>query len=312
MKQELITVNDINPIEIFTGDGLDEVLHNIEQEVLSFVPDLSTVTSRKEIASLARKVASSKIVLDNAGKDLVAEWKTKAKLVDSSRKASRDFLDLLRDRVRKPLTEWEKEEAERIEKEKLENELIIAYEEALNLDSIFNKEMEIAERERLIREKEEAEQQRIAYEEAEKERLKNEERIKKEAAESAKLKAEQESQRKIDEARRFEAEAIAKAERLEKEKLQDKANADRDKRNAVLEAERRARAEADRIENNIKQEEHRKQKEINRRNNDLNHKRTINSQALNSFVAEGIDTKTAKIIISLISKYKIQHISINY
>ena len=109
MAKELLCVKEINPAVVFTGNGIDKVLHDIEQEVLSFVPDLSTEKSRKEIASLARKVASSKVVLDGAGKQLVSDWKAKSKLVDESRKEARDFLDGLRDRVRKPLTDWEED-----------------------------------------------------------------------------------------------------------------------------------------------------------------------------------------------------------
>ena len=68
--------------------------------------------------------------MDSAGKKLVADWKEKAKKVDESRKIARDFLDNLRDEVRRPLTEWEEAEEKRIAEEKAREEFELAHEEA--------------------------------------------------------------------------------------------------------------------------------------------------------------------------------------
>lgn len=120
---DLIKINSINAIEVFgQPEKLDEILKKIKDEALSFVPDLTTAGGRKEVASMAYKVSQSKTAIDNAGKELTAEWKKKSKAVDESRKAAREFLDNLRDQVRQPLTEWEEAEKARIEKERIEAE----------------------------------------------------------------------------------------------------------------------------------------------------------------------------------------------
>ncbi len=110
----LLVIKNINAIEVFSGGGLDQVVKKIESEVRAFVPDMSTEAGRKEIASVAHKVARSKAALDSAGKELVSGWKAKAKLVDASRKEMRERLDSLKDEIRKPLTDWEEADKKRI------------------------------------------------------------------------------------------------------------------------------------------------------------------------------------------------------
>lgn len=99
---------------LFVPNGLDKILAHIKAEVSKHTPDISTERGRKEIASLARKVASSKTRIDEFGKEHVADIKVKAVAIDAERKRSRDFLDKLRDETRKPLTDWEDAEANRI------------------------------------------------------------------------------------------------------------------------------------------------------------------------------------------------------
>lgn len=111
---ELISVQNTKAIDVFTVNGIDPLLQAISMEVDSFVPDLSTVTSRKDIASMANKVARSKTYLDGLGKELVSEWKGKSKAVDDSRKVMRTYLDNLKVEIRKPLTEWEMKEKDRV------------------------------------------------------------------------------------------------------------------------------------------------------------------------------------------------------
>ena len=112
---ELVKIEEINALEIFTTEkGLDPLLDAITKEVESFIPDISTGKGRKEIASLANRVAKSKVLLDNLGKDLTSDWKNKAKIVDNERKRMREVLEALKVKARKPLTEFEQFEKERI------------------------------------------------------------------------------------------------------------------------------------------------------------------------------------------------------
>ena len=103
-----------NPAELFKPGGLDPILAAIEAKVREFELDISTDRGRREVASLARKIASSKTYIDDAGKYLVVEWKEQAKIVDRERAKARDFLDRLKDEIRGPLTEFEEKDKRRI------------------------------------------------------------------------------------------------------------------------------------------------------------------------------------------------------
>tara|TARA_R110000782_G_scaffold2628_6_gene9984 strand:- start:1671 stop:2696 length:1026 start_codon:yes stop_codon:yes gene_type:complete len=95
------------------GTAIDPLIERIEIEVRSHVADLTTKKGRDAIASLAFKVSKSKTALDTAGKALTETQKAEIKIVDDARKKIRDRFDALRDEARKPLTDWEKAEADR-------------------------------------------------------------------------------------------------------------------------------------------------------------------------------------------------------
>ena len=112
---ELVVPETVTALEVFSApEGLDPYIEQAREFVAEQVPDTSTDKGRKAIASTARKVAKLKTKLDAMGKDLVSDWKAKAKAVDSSRKSMRDQLDALRDEARAPLTEWEAAEDQRV------------------------------------------------------------------------------------------------------------------------------------------------------------------------------------------------------
>ena len=116
---ELVVIEKKNAMAVFTNnDQLDPLIELIEKEARSLVPDVTTKKGRDAIASMAHKVARSKTYIDNAGKDLVAELKALPKQIDESRRVVRERLDALKDEVRRPLTEWEAEQA-RIAAERL-------------------------------------------------------------------------------------------------------------------------------------------------------------------------------------------------
>ena len=135
MSQELITIDAVsgNALAVFTAenDTLDQILRAIEVEALALVPDVTTKKGRDAIASNAYKVAQAKARIEKEGKALADKQKEIPKLIDASRKKSKDFLDALQVRVKQPLTDWEaeearvkaeKEEAERVEAERVEAE----------------------------------------------------------------------------------------------------------------------------------------------------------------------------------------------
>jgi colicin import membrane protein len=111
---DLVVIESLNPLTVFTESGLDPILDRIEKEAKSILVDISTEKGRKEAASLAYKIAQSKTALDKLGKDLVADWKEQAKKVDVERARAWDRLETLQKEVRSPLTEWENKEKERV------------------------------------------------------------------------------------------------------------------------------------------------------------------------------------------------------
>lgn len=93
----------------------EELYAFLEREIEAFEPDLSTETSRKKIAALAYKVARTKTAIDEAGAELKAEALKKSQIIDASRREIREKLDALKEKARKPLTDWETAEQSRQE-----------------------------------------------------------------------------------------------------------------------------------------------------------------------------------------------------
>lgn len=111
---ELVVAKPISPLAVFTKGGLDAILDEIEMEARGFILDISTPQGRKEIASIAFRISKAKTALDGLGKDLVANWKEQAKVVDKERARGWDRLEALQKEIRKPLTDWEEAEKRRL------------------------------------------------------------------------------------------------------------------------------------------------------------------------------------------------------
>ena len=110
----LIEVEKLDVAKLFTEDGMAEVLNKIKARAKEATPDLVvTAQGRDEIKSMAYKVARSKTLIDDLGKETQSEWKKKVDGINARRKQARDFLDDLKTEVRKPLTDWEAEEEKR-------------------------------------------------------------------------------------------------------------------------------------------------------------------------------------------------------
>jgi len=108
---ELIVAEKLNAEVLFTKDGeLDKVMAIIRSKVGEFEPDLETATGRKEIASMSRKVSSSKSFLDGIRKAQNSKAKAEIDGRNGLWKPVKEELDELRDSTRKPLTDWEYEE----------------------------------------------------------------------------------------------------------------------------------------------------------------------------------------------------------
>lgn len=331
MANELVVIEKSTALDLFkSSDSVEDIIRKVEQEVNSFIPDVSTIKGRKEIASLAYKVAQSKTYLDGLGKDLVAELKEIPKLIDANRRTVRDRFDALRDKVRQPLTEWEAEQ-ERLQMETWHEEALEMNAEAdrksaRHLALKIETDHEIAlfmneKRDRDLAEaKAEVERQRIAHEEE----------IKRQAAETARLEAESKAQQEkeaaelkakqeIEAATKREHEANEAKERAEREKLEAiqraeqaakdaKEKAEREKL-AAIEAERKKQAD---IEAERLAEEERKHQEDAKRQADKKHQKEINNQAMQDLIDAGIPEECAKSCIIAIAKNLVSNVKIHY
>lgn len=277
-------------VEAFkTEGGAKALFDRIAEQARSVVPDLSTDKGRKAIASMARKVASTKTAFDAHGKELKEQYTVITNKIDADRKLFRDSCDALRDEIRKPLTDWEQAEKDRVAKHEAsiravrslydentanqEANVIKGYIfdlEKLEIDLTFEEfeqEAKLAKLETLeklrtalvAREKYEAEQaelERLRKEQAEREQRERDERIAKEAADKARIEA--------------EAKALAEKQRFEREQKEQAELAERQQREA---AEREARLKAENEaallrEEQLKQQaiERERQAEIDRQN----------------------------------------------
>ena len=73
-ENTLIIAEPITAITVYqTEGGVDAILSKIKAEVKSIVFEVSTAAGRKEVASLAYKIARTKTLLDDQGKALVEE-----------------------------------------------------------------------------------------------------------------------------------------------------------------------------------------------------------------------------------------------
>lgn len=121
----LMPLEKKNAVQYFVPNGLDPILHRLRTEVDAFVPDISTKAGREVIASFAYKLARSKTAVDNLGKSVVSEMKEKVKVVDAERARAWDEIEAMQAKVRKPLTDWEEAEKQRVHNHELRISTII-------------------------------------------------------------------------------------------------------------------------------------------------------------------------------------------
>lgn len=270
---DLVIVGSLKAVDVFKAGGADRILDDIEEKAKSVVYDVTTEKGRKEIASMAYKIARSKTALDDQGKRLKADHQKIVDEIDVERKKIRDRLDDLKHEVRKPLTEYENREKERVEKhqsrlESLKQQAVFenidpplhliqtkidlleeiydtheweefgdtANAHYINTKDRLNK-MFIA---RKKRDDEAAELERLRREEEERKQREHEENLKREAAEKARLEAEQKARKEAEEAER---KASEERERIQREKDEAEAKAKKAEEDRIA-AEKRAEDEA--------------------------------------------------------------------
>lgn len=308
--EQLPAVAGNNIVEIPKSDALayfsefaklNPILQRIAEEARALVADVSTSKGRKEIASMAYKVARTKTYLDGVGKELVADLKELPKRIDANRRSVREFLDELAADVRKPLDEWEAEQA-RIEAEAKAAEEAAALAKQIEADH----EVALLMNEKFDRDREDERRRQ------EQERAEREARIAKEAADKARQEAEEKAAREKAEAERQAAEAKLAAERAEAQRKDAEARAAKAeqeaKDRAAKAAEEAAAAERQRIE----REAAAAQAEAEAREKDKQRRAVVHNEALRDLLALGIDEETSKKVIRAVVMGQVSHISISY
>lgn len=301
-KTDLLIIEKLELVPFFTkGEGIDSVLEKIAKEARSIVHDVSTAKGRDAVRAHVTKVTKSKTYLEAQGKLLASEYKEIPKKIDSNRKSVWDFLDSLQKEVRQPLTDWEDEQA----KIKAEDEARLAAEENQRvIDSDYEIALLLMGRDFKLRQElaEEAEQQRIAYEE----------NLKREAAEQAvadaKLLAEQLAQKAIQD----KQDAINEAARLEAARVAQEAKYKQD----AIDAENRRLAD---IEATKQVEIDRQQKAIDddlaekaRLAANQEHVVTVHRNMKAVYIAAGFPNDLAEVAVKLLVKNKVPNTTFNY
>lgn len=262
-----------------TENGTKSLFEKIATEARSVIFDMSVKKERDALKSFAYNLARTKTTVDNYGKEMVAEIKKQSGVIDADRKFWRDNMDLLQEEIRKPLTEFENAEKDRVAKHEgaieaiknfaNNNSLIAANSSMIEgaiatlndqvIDSSFEEYEEQAKLAKLetletLRnalsetqslEAERAELERLRQADIERQQKERDEKIAREAADKERVEA--------------EAKALADRKRAEQEKLEA------EQREARLKLEKE---QAELREQQLKQQaiEREKQAEIDRQN----------------------------------------------
>lgn len=93
------------------GDAaMNAMLDAIEKSVMAEVADVSTAAGRRRIIALASKVSSSRTLVEDYGKRLGDGYRAHLKAISERRNLAKDRLADIRDKRRKPVTDWEAED----------------------------------------------------------------------------------------------------------------------------------------------------------------------------------------------------------
>ena len=113
---EIAQIETLTPATVFHRDGgVEDVISKLEAEVRAIEIDVSSEKGRKHCASVAHRVARSKTLLDDMGKQVQADAKAIVDKVNGDRRVIRERLDLLKADVRKSLDDYEAFQEQRID-----------------------------------------------------------------------------------------------------------------------------------------------------------------------------------------------------
>jgi DNA repair exonuclease SbcCD ATPase subunit len=101
----------INLQKLFTPEGMDLMIAEIRKDALCFEGDMTTKEGRKQIKSMAYRVACSKAPLEGLAKELKEDHQAIIAGINGQVTKFKKSFDELRDEIRKPIDEIEEREA---------------------------------------------------------------------------------------------------------------------------------------------------------------------------------------------------------
>lgn len=116
IAEEQVTDLEILPrsVSVIIAADKNDLLGKLAEKIRIFNPDVSTARGRKDIASLAAEVASTKMNLIRLGKGLTEGWRKSTAAVNAECRIIEERMDQMKVQVRAPLTAFENKEKERI------------------------------------------------------------------------------------------------------------------------------------------------------------------------------------------------------
>ncbi|KZL02169.1 hypothetical protein PsAD5_00118 [Pseudovibrio sp. Ad5] len=333
-----------NPASYFEDTetaNLEALKAVIEAETATFKYDMSTDKGRKAIKSFAHKCATLKTAIDGAGKDKGDNLRKQLEIINNRRTDVKEYLDAARDARKKPLTDWEQQEAQRVASHKAVlarieelgkpefNECSGDIQKRLDelskidtsdaeLNEFGPQSRQLAQASKAVldislkavkaNEEREAELERLRKAEAEREAEKAEQEAKRKTAEE-----EAKRQKDLKEAAENAAEQARKeaAEAAERERLK----VIQQQKEAAEKAEKEKQALIAKQEADRKAEEERKlqeQQKAERRARNKRRQAKLNNTALEAFVAVGLSEADAKTAVEAIARGSIPNVTINY
>lgn len=347
---ELLEKNrKINLQKLFTPEGMDLMIAEIQKEVADFSADISTKEGRAKIISMAAKVAKCKSPIKNLASELKEESRRLIDGVNAQWNRYESAMDTLRDEIRKPVDEIEEAEAQILaeRKERIESiknhgmlynstlhDIKIAIENVkkiLDFDNwgefqfiANNAAKEVLENlENLHKQKEEQikrdqELEQLRAEAAERARKDHEEKIVREAAEKAKIDAEIKADIEKNRIIREKKDAEERAKEAERLAIEQAAQAEL----ARIAAEKKAKEDAEKAaadavrkeQERVAEEKRKEEEAAEKREANKKHRTKIHCEASASLVKvlESLNFPDAEILIEAIAKGEVPYVQINY
>jgi colicin import membrane protein len=335
-----------NPVAVLTdAKTYSDFYKSVKAQIASFVPDVSTERGRKEIASMAYKVTRSKTAIDDAGKKLNEEARSKINAVDAQHRKIREELESLAEEVRKPLTDWEAAEDGRKERAASDLKLIADMSVILASDTVadltakwtrlntlllleddhldgidharvlLEGALDKLEAARQRVQKQEDDQRELAQLRADQEAREAADRKAKEAAEAERLAKERADKAEAEQKAREERAADEARKTAERVALSERERIEREARAAVAKAEAEAAAirhKAEREEAERTEKAERERREQAARDADRAHRSRVMGETKAALMTCGPDEETAKKVVLAIIANEIPHVTLRF